>query len=359
MRIPIMKRKPTFDHSTSNYNRFRLLYGAVGDQVSIPLGDYANAQYFGPLSIGTPAQSFTVLFDTGSSNLWVPSSQCGGCIFHKKYYSSQSSTYVANGTSFNITYGSGSLAGFLSEDDVTLGNTVVKGCTFAEATQEPGLAFQLGKFDGLMGLAWPRISVDGVVPVFQMGLQQNLWDQPVFSFYLGKQDGATGELLLGGIDNTKYSGSLIWIPLISETYWEVALDSMTMNGQPVTQVKKAVVDSGTSILAGPSAEVKALAQQVGAQPVIINPNEYTIDCSTISSLPTLTVTLNGAAFQLSGEDYVVQISQAGQTMCLFGFTGIDLPAPAGPLWILGDVFMRKFYSVFDVANERVGLALAL
>jgi cathepsin D len=356
--IKLHKRPINFEHSTSFYDRFKSLYGVSGDNVSVPISDYMNAQYFGPMSIGTPAQAFTILFDTGSSNLWVPSAKCTSCIFHKKYVSSQSSTYVANGTDFEITYGSGSLSGFLSTDNIEVGGLTIKAQTFAEATQEPGLAFQLGKFDGIFGLAWPRISVDGVIPPFQNGISQGLFEEPIFAFYLGKTDGAQGELNLGGYDPTKLASPISWIPLTSETYWEFALDNMTLAGKSITTAKFAVADSGTSILAGPSAEVKAIAASVGAQPVLFNPNEYTIDCGTIASLPNLEIVSNGVTFVLTGSDYVVQITQAGQSMCLFGMTGIDIPAPRGPLWILGDVFMRKYYTIFDVGNEQVGFALA-
>jgi len=178
-----MSYVPVFSH-------IRAIYGYEGS-TTIPISDFANAQYYGPLSIGTPAQDFVILFDTGSSNLWVPSSKCSGCV-HKKYQSSQSSSYVANGTAFAIQYGSGSLSGFLSQDTVQIGDLTIKSQVFAEATQEPGLSFAVAKFDGLCGLAWPRISVDGVVPPFQNAIAQGLVDNPVFAFSLGRTDGAPG-----------------------------------------------------------------------------------------------------------------------------------------------------------------------
>jgi cathepsin D len=150
-------------------------------------------------------------------------------------------------------------------------------------------------------------------------------------------------MLLGGIDSAKYTGKLRYVPLTSESYFEFALDGITMNGQSVTAVKSAVADTGTSVLAGPTAEVAAIAKSIGAQPTI-NPAEYTVDCSKVDQLPSLTITVGGHAYNFEGPDYVVQVSAGGETMCLFGMTGLDVPAPRGPLWILGDVFIRKYYT---------------
>lgn len=204
-----------------------------------------------------------------------------------------------------------------------------------------------------MGLAFQRISVDNITTVFGNMYTQGLVSEPMFGVALSNQDGVDGELYLGGVDNSKFTGSLSWVPLCSETYWKVKLDALLMNGQTVTAAPYAILDTGTSLLAGPKTDVAAIAASVGATPSSLNPNEYMINCSSIPSLPQLTVVLGGVEYVLNGADYTINVQNVE---CLFAMTGIDIPAPAGPLWIMGDVFLRKFYTVFDMGGERLGFA---
>jgi hypothetical protein len=363
VRAAALYRIPLLKHERTARQESRLNPNLLGAEPLNPnllgadpvvITDYSDAQYYGHLTIGTPPQSFKVIFDTGSSNLWVPSSKTSIIHWnplHSKYDSSKSSTYIKNGSSFSIQYGSGSLTGFVSEDDVTIGNVTVSKQLFCEATDEPGLAFKIGKMDGIMGMAWQRIAVNGIKPpwydVLASAGMENL-----FAFYLGKGNGDNSELTLGGTDSSHYTGEINYVPLSEEAYWMFTMDGFKIGNETMDNVT-AIADTGTSLLAGPKDFITKVQQAIGGTPVGSS-GEYTLDCSKLDSLPSLTITLAGKDYTLTGKDYAVQVS--GE--CLSGFMGIDLPAGNPVKFILGDVFLRKYYSIYDAGNKRMGFATA-
>ena len=330
----------------------------LGADGNIVINDYENSQYFGSITLGSgvPAQKFNVIFDTGSSDLWVAGSKCDdSCGRHAKYDSSKSSTYVANGTIFHIEYGSGPVSGYESNDVITVGGLTATNQIFAEVTDASGLgaAFSLGKFDGILGLAFPILSVNKVPPVFQNLVSQGLVKDAQFAFFLGNSEAEGGELTLGGTDPNHYTGGFTWVPLKANTYWEITLGGLNVAGKSYVPAggNNAIVDSGTSILTGPSDVVKQLATSIGGREIIAG--EYLISCNA-AKLPNFDFVINGVTYTLTPADYLIPDGN----VCLLGIMGLDIPAPTGPLWILGDVFMRKYYTVFDAANSRVGFALA-
>ncbi|XP_022612789.1 cathepsin D-like [Seriola dumerili] len=328
------------------------------------LTNFMDAQYYGVISIGTPPQEFTVLFDTGSSNLWVPSIHCSfldlACWIHHRYNSKKSSTYVQNGTEFSIQYGRGSLSGFISGDTVSIAGLSVPGQQFAEAVKQPGITFAVARFDGVLGMAYPSISVAGVVPVFDTAMAAKLLPQNVFSFYISRDQAAAvgGELTLGGTDPQYYTGDLHYVNVTRKAYWQIEMNGVAVGNQ-LTLCKagcQAIVDTGTSLIVGPREEIRALQKAIGALPLLMG--EYFIDCKKIPSLPVISFNIGGKMFNLTGEDYILKESQMGVSICLSGFLAMDIPPPAGPLWILGDVFIGKYYTVFDRNADRVGFAPA-
>merc|ERR1711942_571802 len=179
-----------------------------------PLENYLDAQYYGPIELGTPGQKFNVIFDTGSSNLWVPSATCPiwelACRTHSRYDSTDSSTYEADGTEFVIHYGAGSVEGFMSKDTCCVAGVCVTGQLFAEVTHEPGISFIAAQFDGILGMGFPQIAVNDAPPVFNNMIDQGVVEAPVFSFWLNRDPDAEigGELILGGSDPQFYEGEM-------------------------------------------------------------------------------------------------------------------------------------------------------
>ncbi|KAG8911624.1 Vacuolar protease A, partial [Tulasnella sp. 408] len=180
----------------------------------VPLSNYLNAQYYADITIGSPPQSFKVVLDTGSANLWVPSKSCRSiaCFLHTKYDHGASSTYRKNGTEFKIGYGTGSMEGFVSQDTMAIGDLTIKNQLFAEATKEPGLTFAFAKFDGILGLAYDTISVNRITPPFYEMVNHKLLDEPLFTFRLGESEEDGGEAVFGGIDDSHYTGKITYIP---------------------------------------------------------------------------------------------------------------------------------------------------
>lgn len=286
----------------------------------------AHAKHSSEITLGTPPQTFKVVLDTGSSNLWVPSTHCSSiaCFLHAKYDSTQSSTYKANGTEFKIQYGSGSLEGIISQDTMTIGDLTVKHQDFAESTKEPGLAFAFGKFDGILGLGqslrffllltelkkltgYDTISVNHVVPPFYQMINQGLLDQQLFTFWLGNtnagEGSSGGEAVFGGIDDTHYSGKIQYAPVRRKGYWEVELESVTFGDETLElENTGAAIDTGTSLIALPTDIAEIINKEIGAKKSWNG--QYTVDCARIPELPPLTFTFAGKKYPITAEDYV-------------------------------------------------------
>lgn len=330
-----------------------------GKDESEIIKDYANAQYYGVVKIGSPPQEFQVIYDTGSSNLWVPEVGCVHCgyrLIHggkNKYDAKTSSTFVEDGTDFSIQYGSGAVSGKYAQETIVLANDISvdeqKFATIHDAGGM-GIAYTFSYFDGILGLGFDSISVGGVSTVFHNAIKQGKVEKPMFAFYLG--DNADGELTFGGYDEDKFEGDeLTWVKLSETTYWRIDMEGVKIGGYSSGKTD-AIVDSGTSLIVGPSSDIRSIATEVGAKPMITG--QFTIDCDQVENIPEITWTIDGNDYSIAGKDLVIESGG----MCIFAMIGMDFPKP-GPQWILGDVFMRKYYTVFDYEGERVGFAKAV
>lgn len=316
--------------------------------------NFQNAQYYGEIKVGTPGQTFRVIFDTGSSNLWVPDESCGSCggrffMRKNKFDEVSSSSFKGSENIFAIHYGSGPVSGKFAEDTVSVQGITVPEQKLGVISNARGLgaAYSMGKFDGIFGLGFSSLSIGGVPTVLDNAIKKNLLDKPIFGFYLG--DFSDGELTLGGVDEARYTGDFHKVKLLSASYWEITLDSVDA-GSNIVKGTTAIIDSGTSLITGPSKEIRKLAKSVGAKKLITG--QYVIDCDKTDSMPDVSFTIDGKVYSLTGKDTVMK---SGNT-CLFAFMSLDMKGDTTPKWILGDVFMRKYYTMFDLENQEVGFA---
>jgi cathepsin D len=316
-----------------------------------------DSEYYANVSIGTPPQPFTCVMDTGSSNLWVPSSHCSGvlfptCLNHSLYAASESSTYVPNGELLLLPYGSGDCAGYLSQDTTWFAGLEVTNQVFGEITVMPGAQWAESPFDGILGLAFKQIAVDGVTPVFDNIMAMGVLEQNIFSFYLSTQNAwnpeeGTSVLTLGAAPSEYYTGPIIYAPLASESYWlitmtDVKIDGVSTGACGLLHNCPSVVDTGTSLIAGPSSVINPIIAKINV----------TEDCSNIGSLPSIQLTIANHDFTLTPDQYVLKLENP--TFCLIGLMAMDQQG----IWIVGDTFLRAYFSIFDRDNNRVGFATA-
>lgn len=304
------------------------------------------------MSIGTPAQEFTVIFDTGSGNLIVPSSECkdAGCSPHHKYNSKSSSSSMMvenekNEGSSDITFGTGEISGDFFKDKMCIGESLCIDANFIAAKRESTEPFQEIPFDGIMGMGFKDLSmgsgfniVDDLVANGNMGGGQ-------FSFYL--TDGGESEVTFGGYKQEYVASDVVWAPVKVESWWQVGMDDIHFNNKAQNLCGdgcEVAVDTGTSMLAGPSDLVDKLSNMLNVKS----------DCSNFGELPKLGFQLGDKVLNLRPDDYVDKSASS----CDFSLMALDVPPPKGPVFIFGDPFLRRFVTIFDRQQSRVGFAVA-
>ncbi|KAM4687229.1 pepsin A-like [Rhinophrynus dorsalis] len=313
------------------------------------LVNYLDNSYYGSISIGTPPQNFTVIFDSGSSNLWVPSVSCTSeaCTNHNLFNPQKSSTYQSTSETLSIQYGTGSMTGVLGYDTVLVAGISDTHQMIGLSETEASFFYSM-PFDGILGLAYPSISSSSQTPVFDNLWSLGLLPAELFSVYLSSDEDSGSVVIFGGTDTSYYTGSLHYIPVSSEGYWQISMTSVSLGGSVVACSSgcQAIVDTGTSLLVGPSTAISTILADIGATE---NSNgEYVVDCSSISSLPDIIFTIDGVQYPIPPSAYI------NQSTCTSNFQSSSMS-----FWILGDVFIRQYYVVFDRANNQVGLASAV
>ncbi|XP_071569193.1 lysosomal aspartic protease-like isoform X2 [Temnothorax nylanderi] len=350
-RIPLYKTSSDKKLFTETMARLR------SGTANVSLINFLNIQYYCPIEIGTPPQTFKILFDTGSSDLWVPSKNCdvsqSACLNHNKYDNTKSTTYISQNESFAIDYvDNGSVSGFLSTDDVIIAGLKVSFQTFGEALDFSTSFWEYA--DGILGMGYPALSYFKKPTVFQNMIDKHLVSRPIFSFYLNRNvtDVIGGELILGGTDSSHYEGEFTYVNVTKKKYWQITMDKFQIkNYTSCSEGCQAIVHTGNSVICGPPQTIAALDREIG-----VNDTDGLVDCNEISNLPDINFVIGGKTFRLTGQDYILKITVNEIDVCI---TAYQVNPFNGVEWILGDVFIGRYYTVFDMENDRVGFATAV
>ncbi|KAL0581946.1 hypothetical protein V5O48_000003 [Marasmius crinis-equi] len=321
-----------------------------------PLTDLLDESLWaGPIDVGTPPKTFTVDFDTGSSDLFLPGTGCkANCDGHKVYDTSASSTAKDQGRGYSLRFGDGStVQGELYHDTVSLADLAATDQAVGSST-EYSTGFAAAGFppDGLLGLGFPQISVFKENPFFQTLVSQGKVTEPVFAFKLSTSD---SELTLGGVDSSKFTGELTQVPVTTVGYWQINADGVSVSGKQVAGQFVAIVDTGTTLVYGDPGSVEALYAAVpGARDasLTVGPGFFTVPCDSVPN--DINIVLGGKSFPISAKTFNIGQLEVGSSECVGGFVAGTVTSDG--TWLVGDVFLQNVYSVFDVGNTRMGFA---
>ncbi|KDQ54107.1 hypothetical protein JAAARDRAFT_209569 [Jaapia argillacea MUCL 33604] len=312
-----------------------------------------DLEWAGTISIGTPAQSFVIDFDTGSADLWVPSSSCtsSNCSGKHKYKASSSSTSVKKSGTFSIEYGDGSTcSGPIYTDVVSVAGVSVTGQYFSAVTTLSS-DFAGDPADGILGMAYPAISNLGEPPYFNTAYSQSKVTGDLFGFKLASSG---SELYLGGTDTSLYSGSIEYHSIDTSTgFWQPTGAKALVNGATAVSGFETVIDSGTTIMYGPPSAVQTFYSKVPGSALYDSTNGYySYPCS---SPPTVAFSWGGKSWTVSSANFNLGQTSSGSSQCVGALAGQDLGLGSN-VWLLGDSFMKNVYTVFSFAQNAVGFA---
>ncbi|KJP89378.1 hypothetical protein AK88_01044 [Plasmodium fragile] len=331
----------------------------------VPLKHLRDSQFVGKLLVGVPPQEIHPIFDTGSTNLWVVTTDCEeqSCKKVNRYNPYKSKTFRRSfvGKNLHIIFGSGSISGSIGKETFVLGNHTVRNQTFGLVESEANDSlngdniFNYIDFEGIVGLGFPGMLSAGKVSFFDNLLQQNKNLSPQFSFYISPDDN-TSTFIIGGLSKSFYEGSIYMLPVIKEYYWEVELDAIYVGEKKICCEEKsyAILDTGTSYNTMPSTQIKDFFNIVSS--VACTEDNYK---EVLKNYPVIKYVFGDLVIELMPEEYMI----LNEDNCIPAYMQIDVPSEKNHAYLLGSIaFMRHYYTVFvrgmDGKPSMVGVAKA-
>ncbi|GJJ14500.1 hypothetical protein Clacol_008764 [Clathrus columnatus] len=304
----------------------------------------------GNIAIGIPDQKFSVLFDTGFADFWVPSILCESkvCKAKQRYTPSDSGKVFDETVSFG--YGLYKVLGRVAKDTVTVANIAVPEQIFAAAITLSDV-FGGYIFDGIIGMAFPALSILHQDPFFVNAFKKGIVTQKQFGFKLGSP-GAS--LYLGGVDSTLYTEPIEPHPLSDANgFWKIGGASVLVGTEVAVSGLQTIIDTGSHEIVGPPSEVAAFWSKIpDHQSTRIGETVlYFFPCPSIEAAPAVSFTWGGKSWPISKANFVLRVLP--DSICLGSIVGRDIQH--GPkVWLLGDSFLKNVYTYFLSTQIRWG-----
>lgn len=316
------------------------------------------------ISVGYPGQQFRVLINTVSATTWLIGLDCEDefCRNQRRFDWSLSSTHMADGRCWRTDFGLGArFEGKLSEDSMNIANVTIDGQLIGQVSKARGWILNHIAMDGVIGLGSSQaVSLNMLDPIENM-FQQGLLDQQLFALYLVGEDEdddyyddrePIGEITLGGIDESHFSGQLTHVNIINR--WSFYIDYVSVPGSDVmySMRGRALIDSTSNVILAPPAPFNAIMRLFGTK------LETRFGLSTFSSCDDIPdkkfkLVLNGSWLTLSAKDLVIKVKNGPWTTC---YLAHKINAEIG--WLLGTPFLQKYYTIFDYSNKRLSFGLS-
>eukprot|EP00927_Polykrikos_kofoidii_P003519 TRINITY_DN113_c0_g1_i7.p1 TRINITY_DN113_c0_g1~~TRINITY_DN113_c0_g1_i7.p1 ORF type:complete len:657 (-),score=102.59 TRINITY_DN113_c0_g1_i7:100-2070(-) len=325
-----------------------------------------------------------VVYDTGSTNIWISSDLCtsGGCVLpgRRRFNHLESTTFSfpEDSPTLSVQFGTGKLSGPLGTDSLRVGPVSVHQ-TFAMMQNQAGWIWEDVPIEGIVGLAFPSLANTGQgLPFFDSVIEQKVLKRNEFAFYISRENPAANAIMWGGVDSRFYSGRIEWFPVVDPHYWGLDLaefrvgnvsfnftpqvdtpfgefNSLSMGLNFMTKPKHgplAVLDTGTSVLGFSNMLMSNLLELLPEAPC----RDVLEDGANGTQLkyPDMVFVLRNRAgqlrdFALTGRQYMSRDDKGDS--CSPAVMTLDLPVAHGPGVVLGDVFLREYFSVY---NRRDG-----
>lgn len=320
------------------------------------------ATYYGSIRVGPDDAPFRVLVDTGSSEFWVPSSECRSaiCMRHKRYPIHGDERKLDH--QMDVKYLSGSLKGDMVYARVRLGDVTVKHQVVGLGRVVDIDLLKDVDWDGIMGLAYPNpsLSRQGVIPLFDTIINQKVLSKKglsnQFAYWLDDRGGA---LTLGGANcellkdsKTACVDAFKFVPVTERTYWTITIKDVTVKYPGEQEMTgfcpeggcKSIVDTGTYLTYVPQDMASRMLRPLNG-------------CGSHKGQPDITFhfhtgdTEDPVSITLRPVDYILKFEVDGRQDCVQGIS-----PDQDTLVTLGQTFLRSVYTIFDRDSDRIGFA---